>query len=467
MKEKGVEMAANAETASIQKEYIATRRRSQQLYERACKVIPSGVEHDGRYMNPFPFYVARAHGARKWDVDGNELIDLNSGHGGLLLGHNHPDVVAAITEQAKRGLHYSSCHELLIEIAEILVQLIPCAEKVRWLHSGTEVSMLAIRLARAYTGRSKIVKFRGHFHGYWDEGMLGVRPPFDVPMSIGVPKEAFRNIILVDHNESEGVRRAIEETNDVACVIMDPIGHGFVHTNRPGFLEEIRQMTKEKGVVLIFDEVMSALRPAPGGAQEAYGVIPDLTILSKTLGGGLPMAAVVGKKEIMDVLTFRDDREHDRFHRVISQGTHSATPILCAAALATLKVLQTGETQIYLNKLGSVLRKGMNEVLQKNGIPGCVYGNFSIARLFIGHRCSYLRKCDTINCTFPDSEKLDLGTSPEIRRPLYLAMILNGVDYLAGLGNMLLNAALTEEDIEKILQSFDRSLLRLKEERIL
>src|SRR4030066_572908 len=129
---------------------------SQELYERACKVIPSGVEHDGRYMKPFPFFIDRADGARKWDVDGNELIDLISGHGGLLLGHNHPDVVAAITEQAKQGLHYSSCHELLIEIAEILVRLIPCAEKVRWLHSGTEVSMLAIRLARAYTGKNKV-----------------------------------------------------------------------------------------------------------------------------------------------------------------------------------------------------------------------------------------------------------------------------------------------------------------------
>jgi glutamate-1-semialdehyde 2,1-aminomutase len=460
-------MTTKIAITTIEKEYMATRKKSQEIYGRAYKVIPSGVEHDGRYMKPFPFYVAKADGARKWDVDGNTLIDLISGHGGLLLGHNYPDVVAAIMEQVKRGLHYSSCHEALVEIAEILVELIPCAEKVRWVHSGTEASMLAIRLARAYSGKNKVIKFRGHFHGYWDEGMLGVRPPFDVSMSIGVPKEALSNVILVDHNDSEGVRRAIEEMNEVACVIMDPIGHGFIHTNRPGFLEEVRQITKETGVVLIFDEVMSALRPSPGGAQEAFGVTPDLTILSKTLGGGIPMAAVVGKKEIMDVLTFRDDRERDRFHRVISQGTHSATPILCAVALSTLKILRTGKPQAYLNKLGTTLRNGMNEVLQKNNIPGCVYGNFSIARIFIGHTCNQINKCDMVHCTFPDFEERDLGTLLKIRHPLYLAMLLNGVDYVAGLGNMLLNAALTEEDIEKIIQSFNNSLKRLKQEQIL
>ncbi len=460
-------MTRTSNVTTIEKEYIATRKKSQKLYKRAYNVIPSGVEHDGRYVKPFPFYVVKADAARKWDVDDNELIDLLSGHGGLLLGHNHPDVVAAVIEQTRKGLHYSSCHELQVEIAEILVTLIPSAEKVRWLQSGTEVNMLAIRLARAYTGKNKVIKFRGHFHGYWDEGMLGVRPPFDLPMSIGVPKESLSNVILIDHNDSEGVRRAIEEINDVACVIMDPIGHGFIHTNRPGFLNEVRQITREKGVVLIFDEVMAALRVAPGGAQEAYGVVPDLTTLSKTLGGGMPMAVVVGKSEIIGVLAFKDDREHDRFHRVISQGTHSATPIVCAAALATLKVLRTGRPQAYANKLGAMLRRGMNEVLLKNDILGCVYGDFSFARVFLGHDCPQLGKCDTVNCTFPDREKIDLGTPPEIGRLLYLAMILNGVDYMHKLGQLILNAALSEEDIKIVIQAFDRSLKRLKVEKIL
>lgn len=451
---------------TIEEEYIATRKKSFKLYQRAKELIPSGVEHDGRYIKPFPFYVARADGARKWDIDGNELIDLWSGHGALILGHNDPKVTAAIIEQVKKGLHYSACHELQIKLAELITQLVPCAEKVRWMQTGTEAIMLAIRMARAYTGKDAVIKFRGHFHGYWDEGMLGVRPPFNVPMSIGMPKESLSHVILVDHNDSEGVRRTIKET-DVACVIMDPIGHGFVVSNRPGFLEEVRQITRENGVLLIFDEIVSGFRLAPGGAQEALGVVPDLAVLAKSVGGGLPSSLVVGKREVMDVMTFRDDKEHDRFHRVISQGTHCATPIICAAGLATLEILSTGKPQAYMNKLGAMLRKGMNEAIKKHRVSGCVYGNFSIARIFLGHDCPYLGKCDTVNCTFPDHERLDSGTAPEVRHAMHLAMLLNGVDYIRGFQTLFLNAALTEEDIERVIEAFENSLMRLKGEKIL
>jgi glutamate-1-semialdehyde 2,1-aminomutase len=452
----------------IEKEYISKRKISEKMYQRALKVIPSGIVHDARYIKPFPFYVDKANGARKWDVDGNEIIDLWSGHGALILGHNHPDVLAAVTEQMEKGFHFSACHQLELEISEMIASLIPSAEKVRLVETGTGANMLAIRIARAYTGRNKVIKFRGHFHGYWDECIVGVRPPFDIPMSAGVPSGNTSNVLLVDHNNSEEVRRLIEKTNDVAAVIMDPAGaHAIIMANRPGFVEEVRQITKERGVLLIFDEVISGFRYAPGGAQEILGVTPDLTALGKIIGGGLNMSAVVGKRDIMEVLEFTDDAFHNRFHRVIDQGTHSGSPLACAAGLATLKILKTGEIQAYINGLGAKLRKGMNEIIKKYHIPGCVHGNYSINYIFLLHDCPQLGKCDTINCTFPDHEVIDRGTPVKVGRLLHLANILHGFDHSGGLEMLLLNSALTAKDLEIVIEAFDCSLMRLKEENII
>ncbi len=446
---------------TIEEEYRLTRRRSESVYQRARKVMPSGIEHDARLVWPFPFYVERAEGARKWDIDGNELLDLWSGHGAFVLGHNPPEVITAVVQQIKRGFHYSSCNELQVELAELLVELLPGAEEVRYMQSGTEANMLAIRLARAYTGKNK---FRGHFHGYWNEGVVGVQPPYEVPMSIGVPKESTGNVILADHNNSRQVQKLIEETNDIACVIIDPSGHAFVLPFAPEFTKEVRQITEEKGVPLIFDEVVSAFRYGPHGMQGIVGVTPDLTTLAKTIGGGLPLSAVAGRKEIMELISFTKDPEQNRRHRVISQGTHSGNPVVCAAGLAYLKLLASGKPQAYINKLGAMLRKGMNEVVKKQAIAGCVYGHFSVARPFLSHDCPYLGECDGENCRCPDLAKLDAGSPLEVRRKLRLAMLLNGVDYLGGVGTMFLNAALTEQDIAKVIDAFDRSLARLKAE---
>ncbi len=458
---------ANKDITNIEKEYIATRKTSQEIHRRAQQVIPSGIVHDGRHIKPFPFYIERADGARKWDVDGNELIDLLSGHGSLVLGHCYPDVVAAVAEQVKKGFHYSACHQLEVELAEMVANLIPCAEKVRLMQTGTEANQLAIRIARAYTGKNKAIKFRGHFHGYWNEGVLAVNPPFDIPMSIGVPKENMSNVLLAHHNSSEDVRELIDETHDVACVIMDPAGaQSLTMANRPGFVEEIRQITKEKGVVLIFDEIVSGFRYAPGGAQEVLGITPDLTTLGKIIGGGLNMAAVAGKREIMEVLEFTDDANHNRLYRVIDQGTHSGSPVACAAGIATLKILSTGKPQTYINNLGTKIRKSMNEVIKKHHIPGCVYGNYSINHIFLQHDCPQLGKCDTVNCTFPNQEVICRGTPAKVRRLLQLANILHGFDHF-GFGMLVLNAAVSEQDVETVIMAFDHSLARLKEEDIL
>jgi len=453
---------------TIEEEYQKTRKNSKRLYDRALKIMPSGIDHDARFIRPFPFYVERAEGARKWDIDGNELIDLWSGHGALVLGHNPPSVLSAVAQQMKRGFHYSACNELSLKLAELIVELLPSAEEVRYMHSGTEANMLAIRLARAYTGKNKVIKFRGHFHGYWNEGVIGVRPPYEAPMSIGVPEESMSNVLLADHNNSEQVLRLISENDDIACVIMDPSGHAFILPFNHEFIKEIRRITEDKGVLLIFDEVLSSFRYGQHGVQGIVGVTPDLTTLAKVIGGGLPISAVAGKRQIMELIAFTDDKERNRHRRVISQGTHSGNPVVCAAGLAYLRLLADGEPQTYINRLGTTLRKGMNEVIKKHNIEGCVYGQFSTARSFLSHDCPYLGKCDGENCRCPDLAKLDAGSPLEVRHKLHLAMLLNGVDYSGGgTGTMFLNAALTDKDIEKAVYAFDHSLTRLKIEKVI
>jgi glutamate-1-semialdehyde 2,1-aminomutase len=412
--------------------------------------------------------VERAEGARKWDLDGNELIDLWSGHGAFVLGHNPPSVVDAVNHQSKQGFHYSACNELSLKLAELIVELLPSAEQVRYMQSGTEANMLAIRLARAYTGKNKVIKFQGHFHGYWNEGVVGVRPPYETPMSIGVPEESMSNMLLAEHNNSEQVSRLISENDDIACVIMDPTGHAFILPFNPEFIKDIRQITEDKGILLIFDEVVASFRYGPHGVQGIIGVTPDLTTLAKVIGGGLPLSAVAGKREVLDLISFTDDRERNRNCRVISQGTHSGNPVVCAAGLAYLGLLADGEPQTYINTLGTMLRKGMNEVIRKHDIRGCVYGHFSTARSFLSHDCPYLGECDGEDCHYPDLAQLDAGSPLELRRSLHLAMLLNGVDYSGGgTGTMFLNAALKERDIEKVIAAFDHSLKRLKIEKLI
>jgi glutamate-1-semialdehyde 2,1-aminomutase len=452
---------------TLEEEYRQTRKKSKEKHEKACGLMPGGIEHDARYMKPFPFFVERAEGARKWDIDGNELIDLWSGHGAFVLGHNPPQVLEAVEKQLKRGFHYSACNEYQLELAELIVKMLPSAEVVRYMQSGTEANMLAIRLARAYTGKNKVIKFKGHFHGYWNEGVHGVRPPYDAPMSIGVPPESLSNILLADHNDTGQLIRLLEENDDVACVIIDPTGHAFVLPFDPEFLKEIRRITRQKGIVLIFDEVVSSFRYGPHGVQGIIGVTPDVTTLAKIIGGGLPLSAVAGKRKIMECMAMSGDPKRDRYNRVISQGTHAGNPVVCAAGLAYLRLVADGKPQASANEKGATLRKAMNEVIRKHDIPGCAYGQFSVARAFLLHNCPILEECDRQTCRCPDPAIPDTGSPPVVRRSLHLAMLINGVDYSAGLGTMYLNAGITGEDIEKIVFALDTSLTRLKAEKVL
>jgi len=267
-------MAVTAPTA-IDDAFRKRFARSAELYTRSRSAIAGGITHDSRNFAPFPIYVERADGSRKWDVDGNELVDHWMGHGSLLLGHNHPQVTAAVAEQVHKGTHYGACHELEVAWAEQIQRLIPSAEWVRFTMSGTEATMLAMRDARAFTGRELIIRFAGHFHGWHDYAMAGYQPPFDTSTSTGVPKAVTGTMLVAYPNNIESVRQLLNAHPDqVAAVILEPGGgsNGIIPTN-VGFLHELRALTAERGVVLIFDEVITGFRYSPGGAQQVYGVL--------------------------------------------------------------------------------------------------------------------------------------------------------------------------------------------------
>src|SRR5947199_6525064 len=427
--------------STVPETYRALHPKSLALYERARGVIPGGVTHDGRHLRPFPIYVDRAEGALKWDVDGHEYVDYWMGHGALFLGHCHPAVVRAIQAQAARGTHLGACHELEVRWAELITTLIPSAEMVRFTMSGTEATHLALRIARAYTGRSKVVKFHGHFHGWHDGVVAAVNPPFEVPMSAGVPSGILDQLLLCPPNDIKVVRTLLER-GDVAAVILEPAGGQSGTTPTiPGYLQELRSACTSQGVVLIFDEVITGFRYAPGGAQEYFGVTPDITTLAKIVAGGLPGGAVCGRRDVLSMLAYRGDATWDRAERVAHAGTFNANPISASAAIATLEQIGDASLQARTNKLGEELRRGLTEAMKRAGTPGTCYGEASI------YHVSFEGK--------PGLAGFDRPRKGDHYHLLRCAILNEGVD--CSMNHGWVSAVHTEEDIERTIRAYDRA----------
>jgi glutamate-1-semialdehyde 2,1-aminomutase len=435
-------MTQSTAPSTVLDTYRALHPKSQALYARARGVIPGGITHDGRNLSPFPVYVERAQGSHKWDVDGNEYVDYWMGHGALFLGHCHPAVVKAIQEQAARGTHFGACHELEVRWAELVTKLIPSAEMVRFTMSGTEATHLGLRIARAYTGRSRVVKFQGHFHGWHDGVVAAVNPPFDVPMSAGVPASTLDQLLLAPPNDIKVVATLLER-GDVAAVILEPAGgqSGSVPTI-PGYLQELRELCTRHSVVLIFDEVITGFRYAPGGAQAYFGVTPDMTTLAKIVAGGLPGAAVVGKKPIMSMMAFRGDPAWDRSERVAQNGTFNSNPVCSAAAIATLELVQDGALHARANKLGDELRAGLSEAMKRAGVPGTCFGEASIFHV------SFEGK--------PGLAGFDRPRRGDLYHRLRCALLNNGVDCASHHG--WISAVHSDVDIAKTVAGYEKAL---------
>lgn len=417
-------------------EWCAAHPRAADLYRRALDVFPSGVTHDNRYMQPYPIYVTHASGSRKWDVDGHEYVDYFMGHGALLLGHNYPAVVEATAEQLRKGTHYGACHELEIRWGELVQRIVPSAERVHFFSSGTEATFMAMRLARAHTGRDRIAKIQGHFHGWHDYATVAMLPPYDEPIATGVPKATAGTVVGVPPLDLEALRAAFDRPDaDIAGVIL--IAGGCGHD----YLQAVNDLAHERGALVIYDEVVTGFRYAPGGCQEYYGVTPDLTTLAKILAGGLPGGAVAGRADVLARLEFRDDPDWMRFGRIPHPGTFNANPLSAAAGVACLEIVRTGEPQRRATAQADLIRAGFDAALRRRGVEGEVGGDVSQ----IGVRFA--------------APKVDP------RALLYrfrMAMQLGGVD-VSGL-SLIVSAVHTEEDVDRTVQAFDQALVMLAEE---
>jgi glutamate-1-semialdehyde 2,1-aminomutase len=448
---------------SLHEQYDRLSPTSRAWYERARRLFPNGVTHDSRFLQPYPLYIERAEGSHKWDLEGREYIDYWSGHGALILGHNPKKVVKAVCAQVGRGTHLGACHPLEVRWAEIVTSLIPSAECIRFTGSGTEATMMAIRLARTHTGKNKIVKFAGHFHGWHDQVMPGVHYPFHTPPS-GILPGVLESTIICPPNDIEALEQVLEHDGDVACIIIEPTGASFgrIPTDNR-FLLPLREAADRYGVVLIFDEVISGFRVAPGGAQAFYGVKPDLTALAKILAGGYPGGAVAGRRNIMELLEIRDDSKwmEKKMHH---PGTFNANPVSAAAGIATLEMVATGEPSRVANDMAAQLRDGMNRVIDSYGLNWCVYGSFSGFRYLIDHGMGDVHAADIDPSDIPIA-KLKGDGNAEIERCLRCGMLLHGVDIPPHGG--LTMAAHSSRDIDATVQAFEKTLAVMGQDGII
>jgi len=440
--------------------FVRRHAGSAKLYEESLGIFPSGVTHDIRFLQPFPIFVERAEGSHKWDVDGNEYIDYVMGHGALFLGHAHPAITEAVIHQAQKGTHYGANHRLELEWGRLVKDLVPSAEEVHFTSSGTEATLMAIRLARAYTGRDKVIKFHQHFHG-WHDAVVGVCAAEGTsPEAPGVPGSVSANTVCLPQGDVSAVRTRLAE-GDVAAVIIEPTGASWgTLPLRPEFLQELRESASRYGAVLIFDEVVTGFRVAPGGAQERYGVRPDLTTLAKILAGGLPGGAVAGRADIISLLEFRDDSDWNARHRVAHPGTFNANPLSAAAGTAMLALVKGGALHARADELNERLVKGLNEVLARMGVPGCAYGLASYFHILLGEDAP--RPEAGIEWPFA-SKRHATRMAPHFAGSLKRAMLNHGVDLMSGAGGFT-SGVHTEEDVEKTLEAFEASLTEMRAE---
>lgn len=446
---------------TIEERFRAAHPRSEALFKRATGVIAGGLTHDIRHLRPFPIYVERVEGSRKWDVDGHELIDYWIGHGSLFLGHGHPDVLRAVAEQLNHGTHYGACHELEVRWAERVLKLVPRIERVRFVGSGTEATLLAVRLARAATGRETIVKFEGHFHGWHDYAAAAVRPPFDRPVSAGVPQSVLEKLLICPPNDWETFLTLTSGRDDIAGVILEPGGgsSGTIPSDR-GFLARLREFTRARGIVLIFDEVITGFRFAPGGAQQRYEIYADLTTLAKILAGGLPGGAVAGGAVVMDQLAFSDDSLWNRNSRVGHAGTFNANPLSAAAGMTTLDLLADGRAHARADRAGEFLRAGMAEVIKRLDVDAYVYGESSIVNLFLGPS-RYGLALDRPPRHL-DHRLLMEHPNQDAYHRLRCALILHGVDL--PLFHGWISAVHSDKELERTIRAFEAALRLMRDE---
>ncbi len=358
-------------TDSAIQQYLSKTPASKEMYEHARSFLAGGQSHNARFYNPYPFYASKARGKFIWDVDNNRYVDYWMGHTALILGHSPAIVTNEIRKQAANGLLLGAPNKYAVELAELVSKSVPCAESVRFCTTGAEATMYAVRLARAYSKRKSIVKIAGGWHGYNSALAVGVSYPYEVPESAGLPEEEDHLVKLARFNDIESTCQVLSQnSSDLAAVILEPLlGAGGVIPADKEYLKALREQCDKIGAVLIFDEIITGFRLSLGGAQEYFGVEPDLCTLGKILGGGLPASAVVGRDEILSLAdtTIKRPKQERCW---IGGGTFSEHALSMRAGIATLKLLRARRSSVYgtIGKLGEELRRKVDRSFSEAGI---------------------------------------------------------------------------------------------------
>ena len=431
----------------IKERYAASRPNSYKLHKEAIKYLPGGDTRTATFFLPFPNFIVRGEGAYMYDADGNKLLDFQNNYTSLIHGHGHKPTVEAVQRQIALGSAYTAPFEAQIELSRLLTERFPSIDLIRYTNSGTEANMHALRIARAYTGKAKIIKTEGGYHGTTDVFEASVDPNIKkagtldeikvIPESRGVSANALKDVLVVPFNDIERTRKVIEENHkDVACIIIEPImGSAGQITPDIEYLKFLREITTEYNIVLIFDEVVTG-RLSLGGAQKHYGVTPDITSLGKIIGGGTPVGAFGGKKEIMEMY---DPRQKKMYH----SGTFNGNAVTMAAGLAAMSAYDQ-EAVDYVNRLGKIFKDGVLDIYSRLGLNMQVSGEGSI-----------------YNILFTDKEVKNYrdvaAAHEELNKILYLDLLTRGV-FDAERGMFCMSTAMTESDVDLGLGTLEEAL---------
>ncbi len=425
-------------------------KKSKKAFEKACKYIPGGVNSPVRAFGSVdvdPLFIKKGKGCRIWDIDGNEYIDYVGSWGPMILGHNHPAVIKAVKKQLKKGMSFGAATKGEVKLAKMITEAVESIDKVRMVNSGTEAVMTAIRLARAYTGKDMILKMVGCYHGHSDPLLISAGSgiaEFSEPSSPGVPKDAAKHTVAVQYNDIEAVKKAFDiHKNKIAAVIIEPVAANMgVILPEDGYLKSLRKICDENDTLLIFDEVITGFRLTYGGAQDVFGVKPDLTCLGKIIGGGLPAAAFGGKKEIMDMLAPKGN--------VYQAGTLSGNPLATAAAVATLKMLKKRDFYQKIAKKGEFIENSFKICARNTGISVRVNRIGSLLSCFFTDK--------------PVKNFLDVQKSDTAKFKKFFAEMLNNGIYLAAspYEAMFISQAHEENDLNKTINAIEQSFKVLK-----
>jgi len=427
------------------------KTRSQELFERASKVLPSGVNSPVRAFKPYPFFVKGAKGSRLYSVDGDSYIDYCMAYGPLILGHAFKGILDAAREQLEKGTLYGAPTENEVKFAELISQLFPCMEMLRLVNSGTEATMHAIRLARGFTGKKKIIKFEGCYHGAHDYVLVKAgsgATSFGAPDSLGIPEETTRNTIVLPYNNYPALEETVKrESHDVAAVIVEPvIGNAGLILPSGDYLHKLRRLTEDYDILLIFDEVITGFRLALGGAQERYRIKPDMTTLGKILGGGFPIAAFGGKKEIMQHLS--------PLGKVYQAGTFSGNPLSVSTGYAVIQTLRKNQDEIYpkLERKCEELKKAVVDLASDHNVDAQVNNIASMLQIFFA--------------SHPITDYVTAKSSDTKNFSIYFRELLKQGVFIppSQFETCFLSTAHSKDDLESTIEAVDNALRKVSTE---